>query len=102
MPRDVLDADGITWTCIQAFAGLGNDPEKTAAARVEGGRVQVVCTPSGGARSVRLHLSPDWETDVSDDGLLGTIQESRTSSARAPSGSASRRSARRLRRAPRR
>ena len=35
MPRDVSDAEGVTWTCIQAFAGLGNDPEKADAARVE-------------------------------------------------------------------
>jgi hypothetical protein len=34
MPREVTDLDGITWTCIQAFAGLGKDPEKAEAARV--------------------------------------------------------------------
>lgn len=62
MPRDVTDADGIAWTCIQAFAGLGNDPAKREAARVDAaGDVAVVCTPSGGARSVRLTLPPDWE-----------------------------------------
>jgi hypothetical protein len=36
MPREVTDRDGTTWTCIQAFSGLGNDPEKTEAARVDG------------------------------------------------------------------
>jgi hypothetical protein len=38
VPREVTDADGITWTCIQAFAGLGNDAEKIDAARVDGAR----------------------------------------------------------------
>jgi hypothetical protein len=56
MPREVTDRDGITWTCIQAFSGLGKDPEKTEAARVNGkaDAFQVVCTPSGGAQSVRI------------------------------------------------
>ncbi len=74
-PREVSDRDGITWTCIQAFAGLGGDPKKTEAARVEGtgGLVAVVCTPSGGARSVRLQLAEDWEGRLADDALLKAI-----------------------------
>jgi hypothetical protein len=76
MPREISDAEGITWNCIQAFAGLGNDPEKTDAARVDGTRnqVHVVCTPSGGAKSVRLELSKDWEASLSDDDLLQAIR----------------------------
>jgi hypothetical protein len=76
MPREAIDAQGITWTCIQAFAGLGNDPEKTDAARVDGTRdqVHVVCTPSGGAKSVRLELPGDWEKSISDDALLQAIR----------------------------
>jgi hypothetical protein len=76
MPREVSDAEGITWTCIQAFAGLGNDPEKMDAARVDGARnqVHVVCTPAGGAKSVRLELTEDWETSLSDDDLLQAIR----------------------------
>jgi len=76
MPREISDADGTTWSCIQAFAGLGNDPEKAEAARVEGSRdrVHVVCTPSGGAKSVRLELPGAWEEAMSDDDLLGAIR----------------------------
>ncbi len=76
MPREVSDGEGITWTCIQAFAGLGNDPEKMDAARVDGTRnqVHIVCTPSGGAKSVRIELAEDWETSLSDDDLLQTIR----------------------------
>ena len=74
MPRDVTDAEGITWSCIQAFAGLGNDRDKKEAARVEGSdRVHVVCTPSGGAKSVRLELPGSWETGMADDALLQAI-----------------------------
>jgi hypothetical protein len=76
MPREVSDAEGITWTCIQAFAGLSNDPEKMNAARVDGTRnqVHIVCTPSGGAKSVRIELAEDWETSLPDDDLLQAIR----------------------------
>ncbi len=75
MPRDVTDAKGVAWSCIQAFAGLGNDPAKTEAARVEGtpDRVHVVCTPSGGARSVRIELPSDWERSCADEAILAAI-----------------------------
>jgi hypothetical protein len=75
MPRDVTDADGIKWSCIQAFAGLGGAEEKAEAAKVEGSRnrYHVVCTPSGGAKSVRVELPGDWETALSDEELLRVI-----------------------------
>lgn len=74
-PREVMDAEGVAWTCIQAFAGLGNDPEKQEAARLAGSdRVQVVCTPSGGARSRRLALPPDWAA-MEDSALLAAIRD---------------------------
>lgn len=75
MPREVTDASGTTWTCIQAFAGLGGDAEKARAARVEGSedRFHVVCTPSGGAKSVRVELPGDWEAEVPDEALVEAI-----------------------------
>ena len=75
MPRDVTDAEGVTWSCIQAFAGLGNAPAKVEAARVKGSadRVHVVCTPSGGARSVRIELAVDWERSCVDEDILAAI-----------------------------
>jgi hypothetical protein len=73
--REVTDAEGITWTCIQAFAGLGNAPEKREAARVAGSDdVQVVCTPSGAARSRRLVLPAHWSR-MTDDELLAAIAQ---------------------------
>ncbi|SEL30687.1 hypothetical protein SAMN05444354_105175 [Stigmatella aurantiaca] len=77
MPREVADAEGIRWSCIQAFAGLGKDAEKTEAARVEGAgnRFHVVCTPSGGAKSVRVELPGHWEKGLSDEELLRAIQD---------------------------
>ena len=75
MPREVTDSEGIKWSCIQAFAGLGKDAEKTEAARVEGSgnRFHVVCTPSGGAKSVRVELPGNWEKGLSDEELLRAI-----------------------------
>jgi hypothetical protein len=78
MPREITDEDGITWSCIQAFAGLGNDPDKMHAARVPSSdRLRVVCTPSGGAGSVRLELPEDWEARMPDSDLLQVIQKRR-------------------------
>lgn len=76
MPRDVTDGEGITWSCIQAFAGLGGAEEKAEAARVDGARnrYHVVCTPSGGAKSVRVELPGNWEDGLSDEELLRAIQ----------------------------
>ena len=74
MPREITDHDGITWSCIQAFAGLGNAPEKADAARVNGSdRLRVVCTPSGSASSVRLELPEGWEANMPDEELLEAI-----------------------------
>ena len=76
MSREIRAPDGITWTCIQAFAGLRADPAKTDAARVEGAPslVHVVCTPSGGAHSVRVDLPEGWESETADDHLLEAIR----------------------------
>ncbi len=76
MPREITDEDGITWSCIQAFAGLANAPEKTDAARVgNSDRLRVVCTPSGGAGSVRLELPKGWEAGMPDCDLLQEIRK---------------------------
>lgn len=36
MAREVTDVDGITWTCIQAYAGLSDQTENQAAAQING------------------------------------------------------------------
>jgi hypothetical protein len=77
MPREIQDCEGTTWSCIQAYAGLSNNAEKREAARVEGepDLVEVVCTPSGGAQTVRLQLSSNWESKLSDEELLSEIKK---------------------------
>jgi hypothetical protein len=78
--REVTDTEQTTWTCVQAYAGVGDSEaaqaleEKRAA---EGRGVPVVCTPSGGAQSVRLELTHDWATALSDDTLLAEIEAHR-------------------------
>ena len=79
--RQITDGDQITWTCVQAYAGLG----ESAAADVveqrraaEGRGVPVVCTPSGGAQSVRLELARDWMETLTDDEILTQIARRRT------------------------
>lgn len=81
--REVTDHDGTAWACVQAYAGLGDDAAADQAAeRVAeqaGARsgVAVVCTPRGGAQSVRLELAPDWVERLDDDGLVEAIGKAR-------------------------
>ena len=76
MPREVTDAEGITWSCLQAYAGLSEEPENQDAAKVKGASdlYWVVCTPDGGAKSVRIQLEGDWEKSCSDEELLEALQ----------------------------
>jgi shikimate 5-dehydrogenase len=79
--REVTDADGTTWSCVQAFSGTGAGGAAAAAAAervAEGeGRVAVVATPRGGAQSVRLELPRDWHESMSDEELAAAIQAER-------------------------
>ncbi|MEP0869801.1 hypothetical protein NDA01_08300 [Trichocoleus desertorum AS-A10] len=79
MTKEVTDAEGITWSCIQAYAGLSQTAENQEAAKVNEDKdtYRVVCTPSGGAQSVRLELQGDWESSYSDDQLLQEIAKQR-------------------------
>ena len=73
--REVQDAESVRWTCVQALGGLEGPSAERAADRLESdeGTVPVVCTPSGGAQSVRLELERGWEDALSDEDLLEAI-----------------------------
>ena len=73
--REVTDIENTTWTCVQAYSGLeGKQGEKAAElAETNDGKIPVVCTPSGGAQSVRLELDSNWEKDLSDGELVQAI-----------------------------
>ena len=77
MQREVMDEEKRTWTCVQAYAGLGMTGPAAERAEATGEPVTVVCTPSGGAQTVRLSLAPDWSTAMSDDALLEAIMSER-------------------------
>ena len=77
--REVQDEDAVRWTCVQAMGGLGGAAAEMAADRLESeaGTVPVVCTPSGGAQSVRVDLARDWMESVDDAALLRAIASAR-------------------------
>ncbi len=76
--RDVTDSDGLSWACVQAYAGLGEGAAAAEAAdHSDGDTVTVVCTPTGAAQTVRLDLPPDWAEALSDDALAGAITAER-------------------------
>lgn len=74
MPREIQDSQNTIWNCLQAYAGLNQNSENQAAAKTGNGLVTVICTPNGGAQTVRLELATDWETALSDDELADAIK----------------------------
>lgn len=77
--REVTDKDNITWTCVQAFAGVDSKMAEKAAELIESnGKLPVVCTPRGGAQTVRLHLDTQWIKQISDEELLKLIAAEQT------------------------
>ncbi|MEG3891816.1 hypothetical protein QT973_15465 [Microcoleus sp. Z1_A1] len=76
MTREVTDSEGIVWSCVEAYSGISDKPENREKAQVKGSddAYWVVCTPAGGAKSVRLRLEGDWENSCSDEALLSSIE----------------------------
>ncbi len=77
--REITDSENTTWTCVQAYAGLsGENAEKaTELTETNEGTVTVVCTPSGGAQTVRLELPSNWLEGYSDEDLQKEIEANR-------------------------
>lgn len=73
--REITDNENITWTCVQAFAGVGGKAAAAATDLTEssGATVTVVCTPSGQAQTVRLELPVAWMEETSDEELRTAI-----------------------------
>ena len=69
------DSENVLWVCVQALAGVKGAAAEQAADKLESGAgtVPVVCTPSGGAQTVRLELQRGWEHALSDEDLLSAI-----------------------------
>lgn len=74
--REVTDTENTTWTCVQAYGTLSQENADKAAELTEdtNGEVTVVCTPSGGAQTVRLQLPKDWMEAVTDEELANQIE----------------------------
>lgn len=70
--REIIDKEGTTWTCVQAFSGPGSEGMEKAVEKLtaDDNHVPVVCTPSGGAQSTRLQLPRNWIKELSDEKLL--------------------------------
>lgn len=74
--REVTDTEGTTWTCVQAYSAGTDKKAEEVAKRTEGNskQIPVVCTPSGGAQSVRLKLPLDWLEQLSNEELIKKIR----------------------------
>lgn len=74
MPREIQDENTI-WSLAQAYAGLEELHSARKDVAHKDGLVWVIATPGGGAQSVRLHLSENWEDKSSDEDLLAAIAD---------------------------
>ena len=74
--REVKDQEGTTWTCVQAYAGLEDDAQEQATEITEGEdqEAEVICTPDGGAQTVRLRLPKYWMEGIPEEELLKEIR----------------------------
>lgn len=61
---------------MQTYSSLAKEDAERAAEITAGDNdeVTVVCTPSGGAQTVRLQLTRDWMETVSDEELVKQIE----------------------------
>jgi hypothetical protein len=76
--REITDSNNTRWTCVEAFGGMNEKLAEKAKeiTESENGKVTVVCTPSGGAQTVRLQLAEDWQESMADEDLKRLIEES--------------------------
>lgn len=74
--REVRDKEGTTWSCVQAYGATSDKKAAEVAELTEGNdrQLPVVCTPDGGARSVRLQLPLNWLEQLPDEELLKKIK----------------------------
>jgi hypothetical protein len=71
--REVTDRGQLRWSCVQAH-GRVNEAELAAELVTDDkGMVPVVCTPTGGAQSVRVELPPSSVEDLPEGELLAAI-----------------------------
>ena len=70
--KEVTDNDNVRWQCVEAYSGIDGTENKH-----DSETVTVVCTPSGGAQTVRLELRHDWQSTLSDEQLIQKIEQER-------------------------
>jgi hypothetical protein len=76
--REIREGE-TTWQCVQAYHGLKNTSDiKTEDLTSNPGNVEVICTPSGGAKTRRITLPSTWAEDISDEDLRAAIRSGTT------------------------
>ncbi len=75
--REVTDKQNVRWTCVEVYSGMQQKLSEKAAEIIENedGKVTVVCTPTGGAQTVRLELNNNWLEQLQDEALIDAISK---------------------------
>lgn len=68
--REIQDNDNVRWQCVEAYSAVAGSEEI-----LNDSMVTVVCTPSGGAQTVRLQLQKGWNESLSDEDLSNRIKK---------------------------
>lgn len=72
--REVQTSDGTRWQCVEAMISDTSNNESASKSSATD-TVTVVCTPSGGAQTVRMDLNKDWKKSVTDEELIQQIDQ---------------------------
>jgi hypothetical protein len=76
--KEIQTGDGTKWQCVEALEGMnGNLAQKAEQVNGESENVVVVCTPSGGAQTVRVQLPKSWKESMTDNELAEAIDNNR-------------------------
>lgn len=75
--REVTDKENTRWACVQAYSMSDAKVAEKATELTDNarGKVTVVCTPTGGAQTVRLQLDENWEEKMTDESLVEAISD---------------------------
>lgn len=77
--REVQDLENTRWVCVEALSAI-SEGRKDIEEKIQdkNGNVTVVCTPSGGAQTVRIQLQSDWQETLDDETLIQKITDSKS------------------------
>ena len=74
--REIRDSENVQWQCVQPLSGSAKTEQLSQEIlTTKDSQIEIVCTPSKGAMSVRIEVPIGWENELSDEQLLEKVKE---------------------------